>query len=449
MSADQNAQMKELMNENNSDKLSLSQALELIKNRDKDSFRIQSVNLAELERLTGISRARLRRLKKSNFKEIPHGLKGRKTDVTVLSGYTGVLDNLLRNNVTNSSVCKERLQELGYTGGLTSVKNYIISHKDLIPAKRQLVSSQGNRGRRYSTEPGYSYQMDWGFVKVRDYSGFEYQAACFAMICHHCGQRYIEFFPNAKQENLFIGMIHAFAYMGIPKTVLTDNMKSIVVKRDFEGRPVWNREYEAFMKAVRFETRLCKPYHPFTKGKVERLVQFVKGNFLAGRTFVNVTDLNDKALEWCYRQNCAYHKSIDMVPQSEHEKECLKVALPVKESPEVMEYLCPLRRVSFDGFVNYEGRRFGIPYSYTGKTVRVCRTKRELKIFSDDLSRELVTHEVTWSKRDSFCKDQYVDSRMPEELPTSPVKTIIQKLEELPSGTGFDRFDFSGGNDEQ
>ena len=77
-------------------------------------------------------------------------------------------------------------------------------------------------------------------------------------------------------------MIHAFKYLGITKTVLTDNMKSVVTKRNCEGRPIWNHNYEVFMKVVGFETRLCKPYHPFTKGKVERLVQFVKGNFLAG-----------------------------------------------------------------------------------------------------------------------------------------------------------------------
>lgn len=59
--------------------------------------------------------------------------------------------------------------------------------------------------------------MDWGFTKVVDYDGSEYNVACFAMVCHHCGQQYIEFFPNAKQENLFIGMLHAFGYMGIPK----------------------------------------------------------------------------------------------------------------------------------------------------------------------------------------------------------------------------------------
>ena len=115
------------------------------------------------------------------------------------------------------------------------------------------------------------------------------------MICHHCGERYIEFFPNAKQENLFIGMIHAFKRMGVPDHVLIDNMKSVVLYRDSEGHPVWNHDYEAFMNTIGFETKLCRPRHPFTKGAVERLVRFVKENFLAERVFGTITDLNYEA----------------------------------------------------------------------------------------------------------------------------------------------------------
>jgi len=92
--------------------------------------------------------------------------------------------------------------------------------------------------------------MDWGFVKVLCHDDRTYKLACFAMICHHCGFRYVEFFPNAKQENLFIGMIHAFSYMGIPEYVLTDNMKSVVKWRDSEGKPIWNGDYGIFMKAI-------------------------------------------------------------------------------------------------------------------------------------------------------------------------------------------------------
>lgn len=91
----------------------------------------------------------------------------------------------------------------------------------------------------------------------------------------------------------------------------------------------------------------------------------------------------------------------------------------------------------------HEGRRFGIPYSYGGKTVRVCRNAHILTIYSADMSRQLVTHDVTWSRRDSFCKDQYVLPDQPEEFPTAEVKTVIeQTAPELPSNA-FDRFDFS------
>ena len=75
-------------------------------------------------------------------------------------------------------------------------------------------------------------------------------------------------------------MIHAFKRMRVPGHVLTDNMKSVVLHRDSEGHPVWNHDYEAFMNTIGFETKLCRPRHPFTKGSVERLVRFVKENFL-------------------------------------------------------------------------------------------------------------------------------------------------------------------------
>ena len=50
--------------------------------------------------------------------------------------------------------------------------------------------------------------------------------------------------------------------MGIPRFVLTDDMKSVVLHRDLEGHPVWQKDYETFMKTVGFETKLCKPRHP-------------------------------------------------------------------------------------------------------------------------------------------------------------------------------------------
>ena len=419
----------------------ITHALQEMKAEAGDLFDIEKVNLAELQRRTGISRKRLRKLKEDGFIVKPHGRTGLRKDTTVLTGFTGIIDAQLMKGVTNSSSIKDKLDDGGYTGGLTQVKEYIKAHLDLVPAKRQIVAPQGNRGRRYSTGPGESYQMDWGFVDVEQGVDSKYRAACFAMICHHCGKRFVEFFPNAKQENLFIGMIHAFQRLGIPKYVLTDNMKSVVTGRDSDGNPVWNNEYADFMKAVGFETKLCKPRHPFTKGAVERLVKFVKDNFMAGRVFGSITDLNYEAIRWCDRQDSRYHDGVYCIPMEEHSNQCLKNAALFTMTDSVKLYLWPERRISFDGFVNYEGHRFGVPFWFKGKTCRVSRQEYTLYIYSPDLSQKLTEHNVTWSRRDSFCEGQYA-TEQPEEFPTAPVQTLMYQESPPPRSDIFERFNF-------
>ena len=101
----------------------IAQALNEIKSEMGDHFDLEKVNLAELERRTGISRARLRHAKENGFVFTPHALIGRKAETTVLSGFTGIIDSLLQKGVKNSAVVFERLQENGYTGGKTSVKD--------------------------------------------------------------------------------------------------------------------------------------------------------------------------------------------------------------------------------------------------------------------------------------------------------------------------------------
>ena len=42
---------------------------------------------------------------------------------------------------------------------------------------------------------------------------------------------------------------------------------------------------------------------------VERLVSFVKTNFAAGRAFVDITQLNAEALQWCAEQGGRYRRA--------------------------------------------------------------------------------------------------------------------------------------------
>lgn len=295
-----------------------------------DGFDPQACNLAEFCRRTGLTRSRARTVRAHGFRALPHGNSGRRAAPGVLAGHTGLVDDLLRKGVTNSQVIFERLLGQGYAGGLTTVKTYIAAHRDLVPAKRRQAAPQGCRGQRFRTAPGEAYQMDWGFVAVERPGGERARIACFAMVCHHCGGAHVEFFPNARQENLLIGMLHAFSALGVPATVLTDNMKSVVVRRDADGRPVWQADYAEFMGVVGFRTRLCRPRHPYTKGKVERLVRFVKGNFLAGRSFTDLDALNREAALWCAEQGGRWRRAAACVPMREHEAACSANTRPLE-----------------------------------------------------------------------------------------------------------------------
>ena len=156
----------------------------------------------------------------------------------------------------------------------------------------------------------------------------------------------------------------------------------------------------------------------------------------------NITDLNWQALDWCNRQNNVYHRAIDGVPQQIHMEKCAARLRELPKTDAVRFYLCPERKISFDGFVNYEGRRFGVPYSYPGATARISRSGDTLYIYSAGLRILLVTHNVTWSRKDSFCEGQYEELPQPEEQPTMPVKTQILRLHRPQSDLSFAKFDF-------
>ncbi len=51
-------------------------------------------------------------------------------------------------------------------------------------------------------------------------------------------------------------------------------------------------------------------------------------------------------------------------------------------------------------------------------------------------------HDVTWSRRDSFCGGQYEEPAQPEEFPTMPVKMQIRQLPKPSEDLSFAKFNF-------
>lgn len=228
-----------------------------------------------------------------------------------LDAYKPQLHELMNQGIFNCVVLLERLQAAGYDGGITVLKEYVHPCR---PAKALPAV------RRYETPAGKQAQMDWGICHYTDSSGTLHKVPVFVMILGKSRVKYTEFTSRCDLSSLERCIVNAFSYFGgMPENVLTDNMKTVVTGRE-AGKPIWNTRFADFAAELGFVPKVCRIRSPQTKGKVERLVRYVKDNFLPGRQFENLEDLNRQALCWCRQADEKVHHTTGKIPMQELER---------------------------------------------------------------------------------------------------------------------------------
>ncbi len=178
----------------------------------------------------------------------------------------------------------------------------------------------------------------------------------------------------------------AFVYLGgVPKEILYDNTKTVVVKTltegvDARGEIKLNPTFADFARYWGFTPRLCRPYRPQTKGKVENGIGYVRKNFLCGRDASGVTDLSLQARTWTaqvanVRLHGTTHRPVDQA--WEQEKPHLQPQGGRRAYPLVVE---EVRRVSRDAFVCWRSNRYSVPWRHAGQEVRVRQVDQVVEV---------------------------------------------------------------------
>ena len=134
------------------------------------------------------------------------------------------------------------------------------------------------------------------------------------------------------------------------------------------------------MASIGVAPRVCRAYTPQTKGKVERSVGFFKHSYWAGVTFSDLDDLNRQAHVWCERVNSRVHRTTHERPKDRREQELL-APLPTAFAWE--RFGSEERKVSWDGYLSYDGVLYGLPSSppVAGSVVQVREWHGVLKIW--------------------------------------------------------------------
>ena len=130
---------------------------------------------------------------------------------------------------------------------------------------------------RFETAPGVQAQVDFATLSFGTYS-----FKLFIAVLGYSRWLFALFVPDERVESLREGHITLFDRLGgVPQKILYDNPKTVVIERDSSDQKK-HRFHPALWELVGhygFIPKLCKPYRPQTKGKVERMVRYVRENF--------------------------------------------------------------------------------------------------------------------------------------------------------------------------
>lgn len=85
-------------------------------------------------------------------------------------------------------------------------------------------------------------------------------------------------------------------------------------------------------------------------------------------------------LAWCYEIDGRIHgttgeRPCDLLPQEKR--------LPLPSPDKLAKYVREERKVSMDGFVSFDGVRYGVPWQYSGRVVTVRQLRNQIEIWSE------------------------------------------------------------------
>lgn len=294
------------------------------------------------------------------------------------------------------------LRAMGYPGGLSILKEHLLT---LRPKSHDVFL-------RIETPPGEQAQVDWANCGTLRVGAALRKLSCFVMVLSFSRMIYLEFTLSQRLEDFLACHVHAFRFFGgIPKKILYDNLKTVVLSR--VGKEIrFNPRFMDFAGAYLFEPVPCNVRAGWEKGKVESGIRYIRISFLAGRPLTSWALLARDADLWRDTvANLRTHgttgdRPLDRFPA---DKAALR-PLPPKDYD--TSVVLPAKPNS-QAFVLFDANAYSVPSSLAGKALTLKADAHRVRVFNGpDLVAE---HARSYEKN------------IPFELPEHRKDLIAQK----------------------
>ncbi|WP_236560924.1 IS21 family transposase [Pontibacillus sp. HMF3514] len=163
---------------------------------------------------------------------------------------------------------------------------------------------------------GKQMQVDFGELKVRTSKGSTIKLYVIAFVLSHSRYKYAEWQERPfTTKDVLRCHENAFQYYGGRTEEIVYDQDKLMTVSENGGDIIYTEEFQAYKENRRFNVYLCKKSDPQSKGKIENVVKFVKGNFGRNRVFHQIETWNEQCLAWLERKgNFQVHNTIKKRP---------------------------------------------------------------------------------------------------------------------------------------
>src|SRR5271157_3695118 len=276
----------------------------------------------------------------------------------------------------------------GYAGSVNQLRRVVA---ELRPPQREAFL-------RLRTFPGEQAQADWAHFGEVAIGRARRRLSGFVLTLSYSRALWVEFFLDQSLENFLLGHVHAFQdWGGAPRKLETDNLRSVVLERRGDAIHFHPRFLE-LSAHYHFAARPCAPARGNEKGRVERVIQYVRHSFFAARAFTTLADFNRQALDW--RNQVAHQRpwpgddSRTVAQVLEEEKPRL---LPLPAHP----FSCDLTttvRADKTLYVRFDLNDYSVPPQALGRTLTLVASPTRVRLL--DGITEIASHPRSYDRHE-------------------------------------------------
>ena len=302
---------------------------------------------------------------------------------------------------------REHHDDLPAVNGKT-VYNFVKYIRAKYKVSKPALSSLRQYCRIEETPFGEFAQADFGEMWMQYDDGRRLKVYFFVMVMCRSRKKYVYFSRTPFTAELAIyAHEKAFEYYGgKPKKVIYDQ-DAVLIHDENLGDYVLTKAFNAYINQTHIEPVFCRKSDPESKGKVENAVKYVKYNFLRGRTFVSIEQLNEEGIRWLSRTaNGLPHCGTKLVPDEVFEEEKAYLT-PYTGIPSMPQRSMKEYKIHKNNAISYHGCEYSLPSgSYKNRDSFVWLDANDgiIEIYDGETGKMICHHAIS-SERGKYILD--------------------------------------------